>query len=112
MTSNGKAQTWFTIVAPAESEAEGDRLFKLHAEWMEKTHHREGDKALLHYNVAKHSDPDGHIIFVLTEVYETVAGIENHSKLWHDADISDEFTKFISQCKVTSGTATVIQSLW
>jgi hypothetical protein len=112
MNYKGKAQSWFTIVAPAESEAEGDRLFKLHAEWVEKTHHREGDKALLQYNVAKNSDSDGNIIFVLTELYETVAGLEDHSKQWQDSGIVADFAKFISQCKVTSGQATVTQSLW
>ena len=55
--------------------------------------------ALLQYNVAKSSNGDGHIIFVLTEVYETTAGIEYHSKQWHEAAISDDFTKFISRCK-------------
>ncbi len=69
--------------------AEGDRLFATHAKWMESTHHRSGDKALISYNVAKGpelSDPmnpdsarTGNTCYVLTEIYETEAGVADHS---------------------------------
>jgi quinol monooxygenase YgiN len=113
MNYKGKAQFSFTIVAPPELEAEGDRIFNLHAAWMEKTHYREGEKALLQYNVAKSSDEDGNIIFVLTEVYETVAGIEDHRKQTHEADFFGDFSKWLGQCQVTGGDdEVVIHSLW
>ena len=112
MNYKGKAQYSSIIVAPPELEAEGDRVFKLHAEWMEKTHYREGDKALLQYKVAKSSDADGNIIFILTEVYETVAGNEDHSKQFHEADIFADLSKWASQCRVIGGGEVVIQSLW
>ena len=113
MDYKGKAQTSYTIVAPASLEAEGDHVFKVHAEWMKKTHYREGDKALLQYTVAKSSDSDGNVLFVLTEVYETVAGIEDHREQAHGADWYSEFTKWASQCQVIGGgDDVVIQSLW
>jgi hypothetical protein len=33
--------------------AEGDRIFKSHRAWMEATHYRDGEKALLSYNASK-----------------------------------------------------------
>ena len=113
MNYKGKAQFSFTIVAPPELEAEGVRVFNLHAEWMEKTHYREGEKALLQYNVAKSTDSDGNSIFVLTEVYETVAGIEDHRKQAHEADFFADFSNWLSQCQVIGGEdEVVIHSLW
>ncbi len=53
MAHKGKIQLTFVIVAPPDLAEEGDRLFRSHAPWMEATHHREGDKALLSYNVSK-----------------------------------------------------------
>jgi hypothetical protein len=43
----GKAHLVLIIVSPAKLEAEGDRIFKSHAECMEGTHFRESEKALL-----------------------------------------------------------------
>ncbi len=113
MNYKGKAQFSFTIVTPPELEAEGDRIFNLHAAWMAKTHYRDGEKALLQYNVTKSSDSDGNIIFVLTEVYETVAGIEDHRKQAHEADFFGDLSKWLGQCQVIGGEdEVVIHSLW
>ena len=113
MNYKGKAQFSFTVVAPPELEVEGDRVFRLHAEWMEKTHYRQGDKAFLQYNVAKSSDEDGNIIFILTEVYESVAGIDDHRKQAYEAEFFPDFSKWLSQCRVTGGeNEVVIHSLW
>ena len=70
--------------------AEGDRLFASHAKWMRNTHARDGEKALLLYNLVKgpelsnpmdpSSKPTGNTCFVLTEVYETPAGVADHWK--------------------------------
>ena len=49
----GKIQLTYVIVAPPEQVAEGDRIFQSHAPWMEATHHRSGDKALLTYHLSK-----------------------------------------------------------
>ena len=49
MSQKGKIQLTFIIIAPPDQVAEGDRLFASHAPWMEATHHRSGDKALLSF---------------------------------------------------------------
>jgi hypothetical protein len=55
---------------------------------MEATHYRDGDKALLSYDVSKapelsnpldpDSEPTGNTIFVLSEVYQSDAGLMDH----------------------------------
>ena len=109
----GKAHLSLIIVSPAELEAEGDRIFKSHAEWMVKTHFREGEKALLQYNVAKSPGDNGNVIFVLTEVYESVAGIDDHIEQANVDDHFEAFSKWRTQCKVTFvRDASIIHSLW
>ena len=64
---------------------------------MQNTHARDGEKALLLYNLVKGlelsnpmdpwSKPTGNTCFVLTEVYETPAGVADHWKqlpAWED----------------------------
>ena len=53
MAHKGKIQLMFTIIAPPDQVEEGDRIFRSHAPWIEATHHRTGDKALLSYDVSK-----------------------------------------------------------
>ena len=55
----------------------------VHTKWMQETHYREGDKALhfLYWSSApeiKDGEETGNITFVLTEVYETTAGVDDH----------------------------------
>ena len=82
MANEGKVQLTGVAVAPPELVAEGERLWKSHATWMEATHHRSGEKALLSYNVAQNAELDeaekatGKVVFVLTEIYESQAGVE------------------------------------
>jgi len=47
MTYHGKFQITLIIIAPPDQVAEGDRIFKSHRSWMEATHYRTGEKALL-----------------------------------------------------------------
>ena len=104
--------------------AEGDRLFKSHAPWLERTHHRSGDKALLTYNVSKApelsnpmdptSAPTGNTCYVLVEVYETGAGVTDHfrqaGESWADFPA---FVKWMGKCKVTVvPAAEIFNSLW
>lgn len=80
MAYHGKIQIMMLIVAPPDQVAEGDRLFASHGAFMEATHYRSGEKALLSYNVSKapelsdpvdmNSAPTGNTCFVLNEVYE------------------------------------------
>jgi hypothetical protein len=62
MKYHDKIQLTFIIIAPPDQAEEGDRLFRSHGSWMEATHHRSGEKALLSYNVSKAPEflgPDG-----------------------------------------------------
>src|SRR2546428_11482496 len=77
MSHKGKIEITIMFPAGPEQVAEGDRIFKSHAAWMARTHHREGAKAMLLYNLVKgperenamdpSSKPTGNTIFVLTE---------------------------------------------
>ena len=53
MAHKDKIQLTIIIVAPPDQVEEGDRIFRSHAPWMEATHHRDGEKALLKYTVSK-----------------------------------------------------------
>ncbi len=124
MAHKGKIQLTFIISAPADQVEEGNRLFRSHAPWMERTHHRAGDKALLSYNVSKapelsnpmdpSSEPTGNTCFVLTEIYETEAGVADHFE--QAAASWEEFGalgKWLEKCKVTAVTAApIFNSLW
>ena len=124
MTYHGKTQLTLIIIAPPDQAAEGDRLFQSHGAWMEATHYRTGEKALLSYNVSKapeFSDPGdfdsvltGNTCFVLTEIYESKAGVLDHRKQarenWRDFPAFDEW---LDKCKVTPVlAASIFNSLW
>ncbi|MGI8861405.1 MAG: hypothetical protein ACR2GV_01570 [Gaiellaceae bacterium] len=124
MSHKGKAQLTVIFTATPELVGEGDRIFEKHAAWMGKSHHREGDKALLSYNIAKgpelsnpldpSSEPTGNTSFVLNEVYETQAGVDDHWKQaaegWEDFGALAEWG---GKCKVTTlHGSPVVQSLW
>ena len=90
MKYHDKTQLALIIIAPPDQVAEGDRIFKSHGSWMEATHYRDGEKALLSYNVSKgpelsnpmdpNSDPTDNTCFVLSEIYESKAGVVDHFK--------------------------------
>jgi hypothetical protein len=124
MANKGEIQLTFVIVAPPDLAEEGDRLFATHAPWMEATHHREGDKALLSYNVSRapelsnpmdpSSDPTGNTVFILSEIYETAAGVADHfeqaESSWRDFPA---IVEWMGKCSVTGvPVAPIIHSLW
>ena len=124
MSYKDKIQLTFVIVAPPDQVEEGDRLFRGHVPWMEGTHHHDGDKALLSYTVSKapelsnpsdpESDPTGNTCYILTEIYETAAGVEDHFQQaeasWEDFQALGEW---MEKCKVTGvAAAPIINSLW
>ncbi len=77
------------FVCPADLETEADRIFDSHAQFMQRTHYRDGDKALLQYTVTKGPREDGAVIYAITEVYQSPAGPEDHLARSHDwEDIS------------------------
>lgn len=123
MAHKGKIQLTLVAVAPPELAEEGKRIFRTHAPWMEATHHRDGDKALLGYTVSispelsdlmdPTSAPTGNTVFVLTEIYETEAGVVDHfeqASSWEDFPAAAEF---LGKCQVSgSAMATIVNSLW
>jgi len=124
MSNKGKIQLTMVMEATPELAVEGDRIFEDHAKWMERTHHRDGDKALITYNVSKSpvltnpldptSDPTGNTAFILSEIYETEAGIADHFKQaeagWGEFS---NFMKWVGDCKSTVvPSAPINYSLW
>jgi hypothetical protein len=124
MAHLGKIQLIFTITATPELAAEGDRLFASHAPWIESTHHRTGDKALLSYDVSKAAelknplDPSagvtGNTCFVLNEIYESEAGVADHFAMamssWSEFPA---FVEWLGKCKtVVVPAAKIFKSLW
>ncbi len=90
---------------------------------MKETHHRSGDKALLSYNVSKapelsnpmdpNSAPTGNTCFILTEIYETQAGVIDHLKLSASWPDFPAVGKWMQKCKLTGVVAApIINSLW
>jgi hypothetical protein len=124
MTYHGKIQLTLIITAPSDQAAEGDRLFQSHGSWMESTHYRTGEKALLSYNVSKapelsnpmdlNSAPTGNTCFILTEIYESKAGVADHFEQTNESWVDfPAMLKWMEKCKVTFvPAASIINSLW
>ena len=124
MANKGKTQLSYVIVAPPDQVGEGDRIFRSHAVWMESTHHRDGDKALLTCDVSKapelsnpmdpNSAPTGNTCFILSEIYENEAGGADHFQQamssWQDFSA---LGKWIEKRKITGvPVAPIFNSLW
>ena len=120
----GKTQLIYVIVAPPDQVKEGERIFASHGPWMKSTHHRNGDKTLHTYNVSKgpelsnpidpNSAPTGNTVFVLSEIYETDAGVTDHfaqaAASWQDFPA---LLDWLGKCKVTGvPAAPIVNSLW
>jgi quinol monooxygenase YgiN len=86
--------------------------------------YRTGEKALLSYNVYKapelsnpmdpSSAPTSNTCFVLSEIYESKAGVLDHFKQgnenWEDVQA---FVKWLEKCKITLvPAASIFNSLW
>ena len=124
MARVGCTQLTYVIVAPPELAEEGDRVFRSHQKWMEATHHREGEKALLSYEVSRtpelsnpldpNSEPTGNTIFVLSEVYRSDAGVIDHfeqaAATWVDYDAMVRLMQSSGATLVPR--ARVLYSLW
>ena len=79
----GKTQLTRMWVYKAEYAQKIEENIAVHTKWMQETHYREGDKALHYLNWSsapeiKDGEETGNITFVLTEVYETTAGVDDH----------------------------------
>jgi quinol monooxygenase YgiN len=124
MSHQDKVQLTIVFTATPDLVAEGERIFNSHAAWMERTHHRDGDQALLSYDLSKgaelsnpldpSSEPTGNTQFCLSEVYESQAGIDDH---WQQAMQSwDDFSSMVEwaqKCNPTTvHSAGILHSLW
>jgi len=124
MSHQGKIQITLMFTVGPDQVEEADRIFASHAEWMEQTHYRDGELALLSYSVAKapelsnpldpSSEPTANTCFALSEVYETPAGLADHWK--RGAESWEDFNAFVgwaSNANVTAlHGAPVVYSLW
>jgi hypothetical protein len=124
MSRTGAIQVTFIFTSTPDLVAEGDRIFASHAKWMERTHYRDGQLALLFYSVVQGPEPSdpldaasaptGNINFVLTEVYATPAGPLDHRKQaaenWEDFGAFLEWAARID-VHVVHGSE-IIHSLW
>jgi hypothetical protein len=124
VAQKGKTQLLITFVATPDKVAEVDRLAASHGAWMAEGHQREGPKALLSYNFSKGpelkdpldpaSAPTGNTRYVLNEIYESSAGIEDHwqqaQKSWRDFSA---MVAIIGTCNPqTLHGGMISQSLW
>ncbi len=124
MSQSGKIQLVIIITATAEQAKEGYRIFDSHVGWMGSTHHRNGEKSLLNYNVSMapelsnpmdpNSAPTGNTNFILTEVYETMAGVEDHFNQAQESwDNFPAFVNWLGECKsIVVPAAQIEHSLW
>lgn len=123
MSDSGKTNIVAMWTVSPDGVEEGDRIFESHAKWM-TGHPREGAEALLSYRVSKGaelsnpvdptSEPTGNTFFVLSEVYESPAGVANHWKqaaeTWQDLPA---FLEFCDKNRVaTLHSGTVEHALW
>lgn len=123
MAHRGNIQLTILFTCGPEDVAAGDALFADHAEWMERSHPRDGDLALVAYNVVRGpelsnpldpgSEPTGNTTFTLMEVYATQAGVANHWRMGTtEWDGFPAFADFAGKCKVTAHHGSeVVQSL-
>ena len=123
MAHEGKCQLTIVFSVPPDQVDEGDRIFQSHGPWMAATHDRSGDKALFSYTVSKtpertnpmdpNSAPTGNTCFILTEVYETEAGVHDHfqrAESWQDFAAVG---KWLENCTMAGApAATIVNSLW
>lgn len=122
--NQGKTQLLITCVVSPDQVSEMDRLVESHGSFMAKTHQRDGSNALLSYDFSKGPelenalDPGsastGNTRYVLSEVYASPAGIENHWRLsqesWSDFGAMVEV---LSSCDTqTLHSGSLAQSLW
>lgn len=123
MSDLGKTSLVIVWTVRPHDVAEGDRIFESHAKWM-TGHPREGGAALLSYRISKgpelsnpmdpNSAPTGDTVFVLTEVYESPAGVAEHWKqaveTWQDLPAIIDWSSKGKVATLHSGT--VVQALW
>jgi hypothetical protein len=124
MATKGKAQLLITFVATPDQVQKIDSLVASHGAWMAESHYRDGPKALLSYNFSKGpelanpldpgSNATGNTRYVLNEIYESPAGIDDH---WQQAQQSwgdfAAIVQIINSCNPqTLHCGEIAESLW
>jgi hypothetical protein len=124
MANKGKTQLLITWVAGPDKVSEMDRLVESHGSFMAKTHDRDGSNALVSYDLSKgpelenpldpSSKSTGNTRYVLSEVYSSPSGIENHWRVsqesWSDFGVMVEM---LSSCGTqTLHCGSIAESLW
>ena len=124
MAHEGKTHLTYVIICPQDQVEEGDRIFRSHRVWIERTHHRSGPKALLSYEVSKApelsnpmdtgSEKTGNMVYVLTEVYESDAGVADHfQQAQSNWDEFGALGEWLGKCRMYgTPAAQIINSLW
>lgn len=123
MSHKNNIQFTMTFSVSAEHVAEAERIFKSHAKWMKKTHHKEGDKALLVYDLSVNpelenpmdpaSKATGNTVFHVSEVYASQAGLDDHwnrASAWEDFDGLNELIENSTMSMING--APITRSLW
>ena len=124
MAKKDKTQLIITWVCSPDQVSEMDRLAESHGSFMSKSHDREGSNALLSYDLSKgpelenpldpSSKSTGNTRYVLSEVYDSPAGIENHWRVsqesWSDFGAMVEMVGKCNPQTLHSGV--IVQSLW
>lgn len=123
MSQRGNIQFVLIFSVPPEHVEEGNRIFDSHAKWLERTHHKEGEKALLRYNFSAapesenpmdpNAEPTGRTNFVLAEVYKSEAGLQDHwqqAEKWEDWDALQSWLEEVEFTMVNG--AQIRHSLW
>jgi hypothetical protein len=115
-----KKQLQFIWIFKPELTDVAKRVAEDHVKWMNATHTKEGEKALIVLNWSigpefKEGAETGNMALVLTEIYENQEGIDDHFKQAQNnesyfRDDLDEFSKNCEQ-RVTIHSSDVIQSM-
>ena len=115
-----KKQLQFIWIFKPELTDVAKRVAEDHVKWMNATHTKEGEKALIVLNWSigpefKEGAETGNMALVLTEIYENQEGIDDHFKQAQNnesyfRDDLDEFSKNCEQ-RVTINSSDVIQSM-
>ena len=120
MFQNKKQLQYLWIFKPELIDI-ANRIAEDHTKWMNETHAKEGDKALLMLNWSigpefKDGNKTGNMSLILTEVYENQAGIDDHFQQAQNngANFRDDLSDFETKCEnlVKINSSDIIQSMW
>ena len=124
MSQKGCTQFTAVFTVAPEHAAEAEHIFQSHAAWMERTHHRDGEKQLLRYNLSKAPqlvnpiDPSQgtteNMVYVLSEVYAKPVGLQDHweqgQSNWEDFGVMMAWMNKVDVTLVNG--SEIVRSLW